>query len=195
MPDFIHAEKWNAEIAAHRQRLAVGAHRHHRVVHLAVSGIDDVPVLVSQAQPLHAPDQGQAEERCVPAIIRTSGTDRVGLVAGSGKQLGNSALIGSVALHKEKPPDRASGLVLLLPKPGSRGLRGASRGSGRYHGTADERSQTSEESKVSIVFSRPAPDFSDKVAKAFRAQIWSFHGHQVTQRPLLFRIGGNRRLR
>src|SRR5262249_43767045 len=42
IPDLVHAEQWNAEIAAERESLPVRAERHHRAVDFTIARIDDV---------------------------------------------------------------------------------------------------------------------------------------------------------
>src|SRR5262245_15163825 len=116
LPHLVHAKEWNAEIAPHGQYLPVGAQRHHRAVDGAIARIEDIAVLIAQAVAPHISDEGEPEQRCVPAVVGASGTGRMGIVdAGSHKELRKCPLEGAVALHEDKPSDRLAGLVLFLP--------------------------------------------------------------------------------
>jgi hypothetical protein len=58
-----------AKITADGERLIVQAYRHHRAVDIAVPRIEDVTVLIGEAVALHVPDQRQAEQRRILAVI------------------------------------------------------------------------------------------------------------------------------
>ena len=81
-PDLVLAEQRDAEIAAHRQRLPVGAQRHLGLVDLAVARIEHVAVLVFQSVALHVADEGDAEPRRVLAIVGAFRAGRIGRIAG-----------------------------------------------------------------------------------------------------------------
>src|SRR5690242_14155080 len=100
MPDFVHPEKRNSKIAPQREPLAIRTHSHHGAIDLAVTRVDDIPVLVLQSQSLHAADQRETQERRIPAIVRASATSRVGLVTGPGKQLRYGAFVSAIAFYK-----------------------------------------------------------------------------------------------
>ena len=69
MPHFVAPEQCDPKVTADGQRLIVGAYRHHRAVDIAVPRIEDVAALIGQAVALHVPDQGQAEQLCILAVI------------------------------------------------------------------------------------------------------------------------------
>src|SRR6266581_8943115 len=89
LPDLIHAQQRNAEVAAHGQRLAVRAQRHDGVVDLAIARIENVAVFIFQAVPPHATHKRQPKQRGVLAVTHAMGTSWIGLVTGSRKQLGD----------------------------------------------------------------------------------------------------------
>src|SRR6516162_1801888 len=130
MPDFVHAEQRDAEIAAHRQGLAIGAQGHNGVVDFAVAWVDDLAVLVAQSLPLHAANEREAEDRRVPAVVGALGAERIGFLAGSRKHLGDRALEDAVVVDEQEPADRLA-VVDLLPQAGHRALGGAGRAGGK----------------------------------------------------------------
>src|SRR5262245_11727864 len=100
LPYLVLAEQRNAEIAAHGQDPTVGAERHHGAVDGAVARIEDIAFIVAQSVALHVPDEGKAEQRRIPAVVRTSGAGRIGRVAGSRPQFRKGALPEAIALHE-----------------------------------------------------------------------------------------------
>src|SRR5258708_23524001 len=102
--------------------------------------MDDVAVIVAQSVALHAADEGHAEQRRIPAVVRASGAGRIGSVAGPRPQLCKRALEDAVALHEQKPSHRLAGFVLLLPQAGNGRLRGL-----RGEGSARERHEARDE--------------------------------------------------
>src|SRR5262249_18504329 len=153
--------------------LAVGAQRHHGAVDGAVARIDDVAVIVAQSVALHATDEGHAEQRRIPAIVRASGAGRIGSVAGPGKQLRKRALEDAVALHEEKPSHRLAGFVLLLPKAGDGRFRGldGERGARERHEARDEQYRQS-----CFQWSDPPVQISGVTAYGIRPTICPFQG-------------------
>ena len=69
-PDLILAQQRDAEIAAHRQRLPIGAQRHLGLVDLAVARIEHVAVLVFQSVALHVADEGRGRATAHPCDRR-----------------------------------------------------------------------------------------------------------------------------
>src|SRR5262245_655217 len=116
MPDFILAEHDDGEIAAQRQRFPVRADAHDGVVDLAVARIEDVAALVFQSVALHVPDQRQADDRHVLAVVLAFPAARIGIVAGLREDPGYGAFIGAMALD-EHEPGRRPVVLDLLPEP------------------------------------------------------------------------------
>src|SRR5215471_11692104 len=81
LPDLVHAKERNAEIAAQRERLAIGTECHDRAVDLAVARIDDGAVLVFEALPLHAANQRKTQQGRVFAVVLAAAADLVGIFA------------------------------------------------------------------------------------------------------------------
>src|SRR5664280_420093 len=122
-PDLIHSQKWYPKVAADSEPPTIRADRHHGVVHVAVARVENVAILISQSAALHVPDERNAEHRRIPAVIHASGADRMELVLGPRKNLGDDALIDPIVLHEQKPTYRPTGLIQLLPQTRGGGLR------------------------------------------------------------------------
>ncbi len=118
-PDLILAEQRDAEIAAHRQRLPIGAQRHLGLVDLAVARIEHVAVLVFQSVALHVADEGHPEPRRILPIVGAFRAGRIGRIAGIEKQFGEHAFEDAVVIDHQEPADRLA-LLDLLPQPGRR---------------------------------------------------------------------------
>src|SRR5450756_2667730 len=86
-------QKRYPEVPADGEPLAIRANRHHGVVHGAVARVENVAILVSQSAALHVPDERDAEHRRILAVIHASGADRIELVLGPWKHLGDGTLI------------------------------------------------------------------------------------------------------
>src|ERR1035437_6442590 len=121
-PDLIHSQKWYPKVAADSEPPTIRADRHHGVVHVAVARVENVAILISQSAALHVPDERDAEHRRIPAVIHASGADRMELVLGPRKNLGDDALIDPIVLHEQKPTYRPTGLIQLLPQTRGGGL-------------------------------------------------------------------------
>ena len=80
-PDLILAEQRDTHIAAHGERLAVGADGHLGLVDLAVARIENVAVLIFQSVALHVADEGHSEHRRVLAVVGAFCANHVGIFA------------------------------------------------------------------------------------------------------------------
>ncbi len=73
------------------------------------------------AMTIHVPDQGQAKQRRILAVIPAARTNRFLGVARPGKQFCDHAFIDPVTLDEHEPADRLAGLpVELLPEAAHR---------------------------------------------------------------------------
>src|SRR3569623_553499 len=115
LPDLVHAEQRNAEIAAHGERLPVGGERHLGAVDLAVPRSEDRAVLVFEPALLHAADERDAEPGLALAGVSAAVADRVRRVARPRIGLGDGALEGAVAVIGEQDP--AQRLAVAAPPP------------------------------------------------------------------------------
>ena len=116
-PGLILAEQRDPHIAAHRQRLAVGADAHLGLVNLAVARIENVAVLIFQSVALHIADEGDSEYRRVLAIVGAFCANRVRILAGQRKRLGDHAFEDAVVIDEQEPAHRLA-VLDLLPQPG-----------------------------------------------------------------------------
>ena len=121
-PDLTHSQKRYSKIVADGEPLAIRANRHHGEVYLPVARVENVAVGVSQSA-LHIPDERDAENWRISAVVHEFGVDRIGLVLGPRKNLGDDALINSIALHEQKPNNESASFIRLLPQTRNGGLR------------------------------------------------------------------------
>ena len=106
----------NADVAAHGQGLAIGADGHLGFIDLAVARIENVAVLIFQTVALHVPDEGNAEHRCILAVVGAFRADLIGVFAGQRKHLGDGALENAVVIDHQKPDHRFA-VFQFLPQP------------------------------------------------------------------------------
>jgi hypothetical protein len=90
-----------------------------RGVDFAVARVDDLAVLVSQALPLHAANEREAEDRVIPAVVGTLGAARIAFLTGSWKHLRDRALEDAVMVHEQEPADGPA-VLNFLPESGHR---------------------------------------------------------------------------
>src|SRR5450830_485055 len=122
-PDLIHSQKRYPKVTAEGEPLAIWADRHHGAVHGAVARVENVAILVSQSAAFHVPDERDAEYRRISAVIHAFGADRIELVLGPRKYLGDGTLIDALVLDEQKPAYRLASFVQLLPQTRGGGLR------------------------------------------------------------------------
>ena len=85
VPDLVHPEQRDAEIAADGEHLSVTAEIHLRAIHGAVARIEDVAIHIVQALPLHVPDEGHAEHRLVLPVVGAAGAKLIGRISAAGE--------------------------------------------------------------------------------------------------------------
>src|SRR5262249_60207904 len=113
---FVAADQSDAEIAARRQCLAIGAQSHHGAVDVAIARVENIAVLIDQAVALHVSNQWQPEQRLILAVVPAPRTGRIFGILRAKKQLGDHALVEPAALDEQEPADRIAGLLVqLLP--------------------------------------------------------------------------------
>jgi hypothetical protein len=122
-PDFVHSEKRYPEVTADREPLAIRADRHLGMVYVAIARIENVAILVLQSAAPHVPDERDAKDRRILAIVHAFGADRIGFVLGPRKTLGDGALIDAIVIHEQKPSYWLAGFVYLLPQTSGGRLR------------------------------------------------------------------------
>src|SRR5260370_4617022 len=123
LPVLVLSQEGDAEEAPHGQVLTIGAEAHQGVPFLAIARIENGAVLIVQALPLHALDDGQAEPRRILLIAHALGTERIGRIAGLQEHFDDGALIDAIVLEDEEPRLGLAGFRIdLLPEPGGAGL-------------------------------------------------------------------------